>query len=177
MTTTRFYPALFAVVTALLGPGSMALHASQTNWGGLVDVSSMYLYAGLLTVYTIARIRDLGVSRFAALYVSLVGALVGTQAAGWLWAEFAFGAVLAAFVALEVMQVRRLRARGGSIDSRWIVAALLLFAVAFAIWIPSLSGGPLCAPDSPIQGHAFWHLLCAGSTVCLFAYFTSERDA
>jgi hypothetical protein len=30
MTETRFYPGFYALLAALLGPGSMALHASLT---------------------------------------------------------------------------------------------------------------------------------------------------
>ena len=175
MTTTRLYPALFAGVTALLGPGSMALHASQTRWGGLADVSSMYLYAGLLIAYALARLADLTASRFAALFAALVAVVVGAQAFGLLWSDFVFGALLAVFAGLEgVLAWRR---RSGSIEARWLGGAAALFAVAFAIWVPSLSGGPLCDPHSPVQGHAIWHLLCAGSTLCLFAYFSSERAA
>ena len=48
LTRTDLYPTLFAVVTVLLGPGSMFLHASLTRWGGLVDVASMYLFAGFV---------------------------------------------------------------------------------------------------------------------------------
>ena len=61
-----------------------------------------------------------------------------------------------------------------TIRRRWAVAALALFLAAFAVWIPSRSGGALCDPDSWIQGHAVWHLLCAAAAGCLFVYFLSE---
>lgn len=175
MTTTRLYPALFAGVTALLGPGSMALHASQTLWGGLVDLASMYLYAGLLIAYAVARNADLTPGRFAALWSAGTAALVAAQALGLPWPEFVFGSLLAVFAALELRLARR--RRSGSIDARWLGGAAALFAIALAIWVPSLSGGPLCDPQALVQGHAAWHLLCAGSTLCLFAYFSSERSA
>ena len=34
----------------------------------------------------------------------------------------------------------------------------------------------LCSPESLLQGHAAWHLLCAGATVCLYGYALSERE-
>jgi len=51
-----------------------------------------------------------------------------------------------------------------------------LFGLAFALWVPSLSGGPLCDPHSALQGHAAWHLLDALAAGSLFLYFASERN-
>jgi hypothetical protein len=40
---------------------------------------------------------------------------------------------------------------------------------------PSRTGGFLCDPDSLLQGHAVWHLLCAGTTGSIYLYHRSER--
>ena len=52
MTTTTFYPAFYAGVSAFLGPGSAALHASTTPWGGRVDVFSMYVWAVWMVAFS-----------------------------------------------------------------------------------------------------------------------------
>jgi hypothetical protein len=165
--------ALFAVVTALLGPGSMALHASFTRWGGHVDVASMYLHASLLVAYGVARAYALSVRGFAALYVPLACLLVASKVAGPWSSDLIFAGVLAAAGASDVLAVRR--RREWTRDRRLLLGALALFAAAFAIWLPSRSGGALCDPGSWLQGHAAWHLLCAGSAGLLFAYLRSER--
>ena len=43
MTTTIFYPTFFASIVVFLGPGSMAMHATNTEWGGFTDLFSMFL--------------------------------------------------------------------------------------------------------------------------------------
>jgi hypothetical protein len=165
---------LFAVVTAFLGPGSMALHASFTRWGGEVDVASMYLYAALLVAYGVTRAYDLPVRGFAAIYAPLAALLVASKLALPWSSDVLFGAVLAAAGASDVLAVRRRRDLVR--ERRLLLLAGALFAVAFAIWLPSRSGGPLCVAESWIQGHAVWHLLCAASAGAVFAYLRSERE-
>lgn len=169
-----FYGTTFAVVTALLGPGSMFLHGSLTRWGGRVDVASMYLYASLLVAYASLRLFHLSRARFAALFAALFGALLATALLRAVRVEPLFGLLLATVVALEL----RIRRRPGHrIEMRWLLAAGACFGLAFAIWVPSLSGGALCDPGSWLQGHGAWHLLCAAAAGCLFVYLRSEDAA
>jgi hypothetical protein len=42
-------------------------------------------------------------------------------------------------------------------------AGLAAAAVGAACWWAGRSGSPLCDPDSPLQGHAAWHLLSAAA--------------
>lgn len=174
LTATRLYPVLFAVVTALLGPGSMALHASMTRWGGMVDVASMYLYASLLVSYGATRLVELGTGASTTLFIGLFGALVTAQIALEPSVEVTFGLLLAGVVPIELAIGRRRPAC--SIERRWAALALLLFGAAFAVWLPSLSGGPWCVPDSWLQGHAVWHVLCAAAAGAMFLYYGSEDD-
>lgn len=57
----------------------------------------------------------------------------------------------------------------------WCIAGCVCFLTAFAIWQTGRPDNPLCRPDSPIQAHAIWHLLTAGSTWCFFLFLRSER--
>jgi len=139
---------LFAVVTAFLGPGSMALHASFTKWGGAVDVASMYLYAALLVAYGVTRAYALSAPAFAAIYAPLAALLVASKLALPWSSDVLFGAVLAAAGASDVLAVRRRRDLVR--ERRLLLLAGALFAVAFAIWLPSRSGGPLCVPGSGV---------------------------
>jgi hypothetical protein len=151
----------------------MALHASFTRWGGDVDVASMYLYASLLVAYGVARAYALSVRGFVALYAPLACLLVASKLASPWNSDVIFGGVLAVAGASDALAVHRRRDLVR--DRRFLLAALALFAVASAIWLPSRTGGPLCVPGSWIQGHAAWHLLCAASAGALFAYLRSEQ--
>ena len=55
------------------------------------------------------------------------------------------------------------------------VVALVAMLVAFTIWL--LSNAGWCDPDSLLQGHAAWHLLCAVSAYWLYRLYASERQA
>jgi len=174
MTTRAFEPGMYALLAALLGPGSMALHASMTHWGGRVDVAAMYVWAAFPIAYGITRALELPRAQFALLYVVLAGALVAA-----LWAppgttEPVFALLLAGVMGAQIFAQRR--RRDLEWQPRWLVAAGVSFAVAFALWIPSRrSTGALCNPDSWLQGHAAWHLLCAVAVAAIWAYFRSER--
>jgi hypothetical protein len=52
--------------------------------------------------------------------------------------------------------------RGGrGADAAAYRAGVAALAVGAACWWLGRTGGPLCDPDSPLQGHAAWHLLTA----------------
>ncbi|CAF1459262.1 unnamed protein product [Adineta ricciae] len=63
-----------------------------------------------------------------------------------------------------------------NIKKRWGIASAITFLLAFAIWILSDTGRPLCFPTSWFQGHALWHVLCALALYFLFRYHVSENN-
>ncbi len=175
MTTRVGPPALYAAVVVFLGPGSMFLHGSMTRWGGQVDVASMYLFAAFAVVYAVVRWRGLGWDALLAGWAALSAVLVISKLTLPVSSDVVFGLVLAAAVGLETLAVRR---RQLAMRTGWAAAAGAVFAVAFAIWLPSRTlDGALCDPDSLLQGHAAWHLLCAVATGCIYAYYRSEEPA
>lgn len=175
MTAGAFYPGLYAAVVALLGPGSMALHASMTSEGGRWDVLSMYLWVSFCIAYGVMRAAPCGRAGFAALHGSLVALLAASLWGHWnVDSNVTFGLLCAAFFGSEVAVW--LRRRELKQQRAWLLAAGLSFGSAFAVWLPSRRlDGPLCHPHSLLQGHAAWHLLCALSTLFIFLYYRSER--
>jgi hypothetical protein len=167
-----------ACVVVLLGPASAAMHATQTEWGGHLDMLSMYLIAGFAAAWAWVRWTRRGTAAFVAAYVACVAAC---ELAG-LWPDpvpvvhyagnLAFGVLLLVAVVLET----RLWRRGGTrLVFRHGVVALASMLVAFTIWL--LSNAGWCDPGSLVQGHAAWHLLCAVSAYWLFRMYESERRA
>ena len=167
----------FACVVMLLGPGSAAMHATQSEWGGHLDMLSMYLVAGFAAAWAWVRWTRRGTTAFVTAYVACVAAceLVG------LWPDpvpvvhysgnLAFGVLLVAAVVLETLPLAARRVRADR--SAHGVVALAAMLVAFTIWL--LSNAGWCDPSSLLQGHAAWHLLCAVAAYWLFRMYASER--
>jgi hypothetical protein len=166
----------YACLVVLLGPASAAMHATQTEWGGHLDMLSMYLVAGFAAAWAWVRWTGRGTAAFVAAYVVCVAAC---ELAG-LWPDpvpvvhhagnLAFAVLLLAAVVLET----RLWRRGGTeLVFRHGVVALGAMLLAFAIWLLSSAGW--CDPASLLQGHAAWHLLCAVAAYWLFRLYGSER--
>ena len=113
LTTSR--GTAYAVLVVLLGPGSAAMHASQSSLGGHLDTTSMYLFASFAVSYAITRHRALGsvgfVSLFAALLLAceLVGSWSRPLPVVMFAGNLAFGALL---VTALVLEIRRLHAPG-----------------------------------------------------------------
>lgn len=171
---------VYAIVVTLLGPASMAMHATQSALGGRLDMLSMYLIAGFALGYAAMRVFDWGPRGFAICYVLV---LVGSELTENLGpgvplvhtsGNLAFALTLVLAVALEtVLIVRRDRVRRNGFG----YAALGVLLIAFVIWNLSQRGTPLCDPWSPWQGHGAWHALDALAAYLLHRYWASERPA
>lgn len=176
LTTDRLISTLCAVAIALLGPGSMFLHASLTGWGGAVDVLSMYLWVTFAIAYAALRAARLSTHGCVALYALLFAAAAWSKLATSASSDVAFGLLIAGFLLGEAAVWHRRRELRQ--ERRWLGLALLCFAVAFALWLPSRGpDGALCDPHSWLQGHAAWHLLSAAATGAIWLYWRSERAA
>ena len=176
-TLSRSLATAYACVVVLLGPASAAMHATQSAWGGHLDMLSMYLVAGFAAAYGWARWARRGPTAFAAAFVVCVAVC---EVAG-LWSRpipvvqyagnLAFAALLIAAVVFETLCWRR-----GATRRRMAYgfAALGSMLTAFAIW--NLGQHGWCDPHSLIQAHAVWHLLCAVAAYFLFRLYASERQ-
>ena len=173
----------YACVVVVLGPASAAMHATQAEHGGDLDLLSMYLVAAFAAAYALMRWFRQGRVLFAQLFLlfvaacELVGLYDGTVPVVEQAGNIAFAALLLTAVVLEVrLWLRAGRAQGADprTDLRWGAAALGAILVAFAIW--NVTKSVWCDPHSLLQGHAAWHLLDAASAYFLFRLWASERS-
>jgi hypothetical protein len=167
--SSRMLTTAYGLIVVFLGVGSACLHATMTYAGQWIDVLSMFLFPSFLALYNATRLGWLTRRLFWPVFAAvngLLGILVPLGPA----ARFeAFPALLAALALSEAAARRRLeRPRPG-----WFAAAVGLMGTAFGIWILDYRR-ILCSPESWLQGHALWHLLCAGATACLFLYYRAE---
>jgi hypothetical protein len=168
----------YGVVVVLLGPGSMAMHATQTTLGGHLDMTSMFLVAGFAAAYASMRWLGRGQGFFAVAFAGAVLLCEGVERVPgripvvMTPGNLVFGALLVLALTLEV-RLRRRAGAGAVGDVRWVWGAVAAIGVAFVIWNLSKNGTVLCHPHSLLQGHAAWHLLCAVSAYCLYRYWAS----
>ncbi len=169
----------YAVVVVLLGPSSAAMHATQSALGGRLDLLSMYLIASFAAAWAFTRLVGRSTTTFVQLFLLLVAAceLVEVLGAGHevpvvrSSGNLVFGTLLVLAVTLEVVLWRRRIERS---DLRYGAVALGAILLAFLIWI--LTNAGWCDPDSLLQGHAAWHLLCAVAAYFLFRFYASAGD-
>jgi hypothetical protein len=177
LVTRAGLPTAYAAVTVLLGPASAAMHATQSELGGHLDLLSMYLIASFAAAYALMRLVRQGSVFFFQVFLllvagcELVGTIEGSVPVVHESGNLAFGALLVSAIAIEVVLWRR--ADPTRTELRWGAGAVAAMVVAFVIW--NLAQGPWCAPTSWVQGHAAWHLLDAGAAYLLFRLYASER--
>lgn len=178
LVTTVFYPASAGVCSILIGAGSTALHASTTRWGAEFDLLAMHLWGAWMISYATVRLLRLGDREFVSLWMTQAVALATRLAMGEPYAVLKgstlFGTMVGMAIAIELVGRWRNRHRQ-RIDGRYLAWSVATFLAGYGCYLASGSDGPWCDPHSPWQGHAAWHLLCAGSTAFVYLYARSER--
>lgn len=165
----------FAVVVALLGPGSAAMHASETAVGGQLDMLSMYLLASFAAAYAFVRSGRLTTRQGGWLFVVLVaaceviGAIPVALPVIMPPGNAAFAALLLTALAIEAGMIRR-----GEAEWRWGFASVGTLLLAFAVWNVAKDGSPWCSPHSIVQGHGIWHLLDALAAFLLARHYLAD---
>ncbi len=179
ITRNPFYAIFYASLVVLLGPGSMAMHATTSDLGGFFDMLSMYLIASFTVAYAVQRFFRLGAMYFVGVFVVVLMSCIWADGAPyhiifWFFGDTAFAFYIGVTLIIEAANTY-IRHRDHEV--RWVVYAFGLVILAFVIWNVTRTGTSLCHPDSLIQGHAIWHILDAGATYCLYRYYASEHVA
>lgn len=173
MIRRRGYIAGYGGAVIAIGVTSLFFHISLTHIGRWLDYMGMYAFTGYALIYSLARLRRWNDGTFIAAYVFLLLAL------GVLW--FAAPGCRRPLLGGLILGVATVEAaahwmrRPFRIRTRWLLASLACFLIAYAINVSDESGA-LCIPASPWQWHAVWHFLTAASTVLLFIYYMSEEQ-
>ena len=176
MTSTRFYPGHYALVVAFLAPGAMFYHASLTEWGGKLDIVSMYLFINYWILYNVTRLYDLSRRTFLGVYAAATALLLIPRVAfGSIDAGIAIFAGLIGVAVLSEIAIalparvrwlgprQRLDVRRGWL---WVSIALFLVARAAEDHLP-------CDPAAWFQRHAVLHLVQAVSNCATWLYFAA----
>ena len=176
---SSFFPKFLCCMMVLLGPCSMAMHATETDLGGLFDMNSMYLIAGFMVSYASVRYFKLNHKYFVLIYLScLIFGNLSPYAHNFIDINFflgnlAFGFMCFLGVVIEVLNIKKYNI---DIKRKYIFYCVLSFVVAFIIWNFGVDGSCFCNPHSLFQLHAVWHILCALAIYFLFRYYVSENE-
>lgn len=160
--------ALLVGSLALVGLGSAFYHASLTFIGQVLDVSGMYLVVTFILLHRLGLRYGVRPLASVAAFVLMNAALLAAQVTTPPLRRIVFGVLLVTALIVEWRSSRAGR--------RWLAAGAGLMAIAFAIWTADRLR-VVCAPASPIQGHAIWHLLGAFASVCLYRSYEVETAA
>jgi hypothetical protein len=153
----------FGLTVAAVGVGSVDFH-------GPGSPAARWLHdAGLCAALSFVAVHDLAVLG-GARSRAVPAAAAAATAGGVLLAlvprlRGALTAGLGALLAGAEAAVAGGGLRAGWSPRRRLVhrAGLVASVAGAAAWALGRTGGPLCDPDSPLQGHAAWHLLSAAA--------------
>lgn len=161
---------IFGVLMILTGLGSLAFHGFDGRvWHFAHDVSFLAV-VWMIAVVNVAELREW--RRPVGWGAVLVGVAVFTVTLiiGPGTTNVMTALVVLALVVSDIILERS----GGGIDRLVWVASLVSMGIAVLFFVLGRTGGPLCDPDSLLQGHALWHVFAA---VAITLYFVSTSKA
>jgi len=178
ITRSKFYSIFLCCVAILLGPGSMAMHATTAKVGGFLDVLSMFMVSSFMIAYAVERFFNLPFFWFIIIYALALATGIWSMEQDYKIVFDHFGSAMFAFslTIASVFEGLNIFIRKKEHTSLWAYVSLASIFLATVIWNLSQSDALLCDPSSLVQGHAAWHLLCAFALYCLFRYYVSEHS-
>ena len=217
---------LYASASTFLGPASMAMHGTHTQFGAWLDNVSMISYILILWLYNLKKLTKFSDRSFFISYSVLLGYyaysywffdsglgigvdLFELSIGLWIATEVLvklpniYGRVLSGLTVLLTQQlfgssvidsfqnlqenwemllyfipalIPRLHNDVERKYTPWFFVGVASFFGALMIWETGVPDHPWCEPDSWLQAHMVWHLLCAAATLSFFNFFRTEKN-
>ena len=216
---------LYASASTFLGPASMAMHGTHTQFGAWLDNVSMISYILILWLYNLKKLTKFSDRSFFISYSVLLGYyaysywffdsglgigvdLFELSIGLWIATEVLvklpniYGRVLSGLTVLLTQQlfgspvidsfqnlqenwemllyfipalIPNLQSDVERKYTPWFFVGVASFFGALMIWETGVPDHPWCEPDSWLQAHMVWHLLCAAATLSFFNFFRTEK--
>ena len=217
---------LYASASTFLGPASMAMHGTHTQFGAWLDNVSMISYILILWLYNLKKLTKFSDRSFFISYSVLLGYyaysywffdsglgigidLFELSIGLWIATEVLvklpniYGRMLSGLTVLLTQQlfgssvidslqnlqenwemllyfipalIPRLHNDVERKYTPWFFVGVASFFGALMIWETGVPDHPWCEPDSWLQAHMVWHLLCAAATLSFFNFFRTEKN-
>ncbi|MBL6833694.1 MAG: ceramidase domain-containing protein [Candidatus Actinomarina sp.] len=216
---------LYASASTFLGPASMAMHGTHTQFGAWLDNVSMISYILILWIYNLKKLTKFSDRSFFISYSVLLGYyaysywffdsglgigvdLFELSIGLWIATEVLvklpniYGRMLSGLTVLLTQQLfgssvidsfqnlqenwemllyfipALIPSLHNDVERKytpWFFVGVASFFGALMIWETGVPDHPWCEPDSWLQAHMVWHLLCAAATLSFFNFFRTER--
>ena len=217
---------LYASASTFLGPASMAMHGTHTQFGAWLDNVSMISYILILWLYNLKKLTKFSDRSFFISYSVLLGYyaysywffdsglgigvdLFELSIGLWIATEVLvklpniYGRMLSGLTVLLTQQlfgssvidsfqnlqenwemllyfipalIPSLQSDVERKYTPWFFVGVASFFGALMIWETGVPDHPWCEPDSWLQAHMIWHLLCAAATLSFFNFFRTEKN-
>ena len=217
---------LYASASTFLGPASMAMHGTHTQFGAWLDNVSMISYILILWIYNLKKLTKFSDRSFFISYSVLLGYyaysywffdsglgigvdLFELSIGLWIATEVLvklpniYGRMLSGLTVLLTQQlfgssvidsfqnlqenwemllyfipalIPNLQSDVQRKYTPWFFVGVASFFGALMIWETGVPDHPWCEPDSWLQAHMVWHLLCAAATLSFFNFFRTEKN-
>lgn len=158
--------AAFSATLVAVGIGSVAFHGPGGVVADWVHDGSITALLVLIATAEIGSSIGWNQRRMVSAWAVVSAMLWSVE---WIWsgAGDTLNAPLAAFAVVGVLATQRSTAAGPDEPTGGILVGLTILGLGGLIMLLSRTGGPLCAPNSVLQGHAIWHVLAA---IGIFVY-------
>lgn len=165
----RWIRLLFVFGMTATGIGSLLYHGPQ--WAGSHFVHDITF----LVVVLVLGVADVATARGwdDRTLVVVLGCLSAVAAVALIVIPEATNVMTVLAIAFLIVGDIALFGDGGRGSTAYRFA-LILAVLAVASMLLGRTGSPLCAPESPFQAHALWHLLSAAA-LAAYAVATGER--
>ena len=217
---------LYASASTFLGPASMAMHGTHTQFGAWLDNVSMISYVLILWIYNLKKLTKFSDRSFFISYSVLLGYyaysywffdsglgigvdLFELSIGLWIATEVLvklpniYGRMLSGLTVLLTQQLfgssvidsfqnlqenwemllyfipALIPSLHNDVERKytpWFFVGVASFFGALIIWETGVPDHPWCEPDSWLQAHMVWHLLCAAATLSFFNFFRTEKN-
>ena len=217
---------LYASASTFLGPASMAMHGTHTQFGAWLDNVSMISYILILWIYNLKKLTKFSDRSFFISYSVLLGYyaysywffdsglgigvdLFELSIGLWIATEVLvklpniYGRMLSGLTVLLTQQLfgssvidsfqnlqenwemllyfipALIPSLHSDVERKytpWFFVGVTSFFGALIIWETGVPDHPWCEPDSWLQAHMVWHLLCAAATLSFFNFFRTEKN-
>ena len=217
---------LYASASTFLGPASMAMHGTHTQFGAWLDNVSMISYVLILWIYNLKKLTKFSDRSFFISYSVLLGYyaysywffdsglgigvdLFELSIGLWIATEVLvklpniYGRMLSGLTVLLTQQLfgssvidsfqnlqenwemllyfipALIPSLHNDVERKytpWFFVGVASFFGALMIWETGVPDHPWCDPDSWLQAHMVWHLLCAAATLSFFNFFRTEKN-
>ncbi len=165
------YSYLFGLLVATVGFTSFWNHAALNFWGGFTDVWSMYLLASFAILLSLESPTTGSIAKTLSLWAAVNIPLAAVAASRGVITDYVFAFLIFLLIAVELLAQQKNK----FVEKKYFWLSLGTLLVAFGIWQLDIRG-IWCNPESLIQGHAVWHLLCAIASYFLYLYLLSRVE-